>query len=431
MGEATGEFAPGSDAFCLDKFFLLRREGIRHVVESASELADFVVALSVDVRVPTAGSNIARAVGEFFDGMRDAFGHPPGEEKADEDGGEGDRYGGFQDLAAEEDEFTLRTTKEKYAEQFVVAAGERDGVESFGGGGIAGPFDGARDGFGLPLLLDRFDEGLKLVGLCDRAVRIGKRGRNKTLIEVAIKERAHAGGHNERGQEILIETAATDDVDGFVTDSLGTYGSQRESDAVRQFFALQKGGGAIPVFAGGDPVIFIADTSGILRRRDESTIGVYKFDEIEIVSLRGAVGVVQIERGIGVGAGQIENHADGNIGVGDVFNLLYDHFTALIELLFELSDEGFGALGVLLFESALRVVGDAVGDKRDGRQNGGEEDQKDFVAKAHGWTPVFRPCGVSELLEGWGPAVSSQTSARRHSPEGEADQLRTFGASPT
>src|SRR5208283_5250897 len=55
VSEATGQFTPGSDAFGLHELFFLRGEGARHVVEGAGKLADFVVALNIDVRVPVTG----------------------------------------------------------------------------------------------------------------------------------------------------------------------------------------------------------------------------------------------------------------------------------------------------------------------------------------------------------------------------------------
>src|SRR5208282_6794111 len=129
MGEAAGKFAPGSDAFGLHKLFPLSRQRARHVVESAGELADFVVTLHIDVRFPAARSDITRAVSEFFDRAGDAFGNPPGQEQADQNGGEGHDGGDFEDLAAEKDEFALRAAEKQNAEQFVMTTGERYGMK--------------------------------------------------------------------------------------------------------------------------------------------------------------------------------------------------------------------------------------------------------------------------------------------------------------
>ena len=120
---------------------------------------------------------------------------------------------------------------------------------------------------------------------------------------------------------------------------------------------------------------------------NERAVAVDEFDEIEAVVLGGAIGIVDIERRIGVGAGKIQSHAQGNVGVGDIFDLLDDDLAALGEFFFELRDERFGALAVHGFESVLRVVGDAVGDERDRSQHGDQEDQENFRAEAHGRPP--------------------------------------------
>ena len=122
VSQAAGEFAPGGDAFGLHKLFFLRGEGAGHVVESAGKLADFVAALHIDVGVPAAGGDVARAIGKLFDGASDAAGNPPADQQADEDGGESDEAGGFQNLALKENEFLGGTAEQENAEQFVVAA---------------------------------------------------------------------------------------------------------------------------------------------------------------------------------------------------------------------------------------------------------------------------------------------------------------------
>jgi hypothetical protein len=149
------------------------------------------------------------------------------------------------------------------------------------------------------------------------------------------------------------------------------------------------------------------------------------------MSLRGTVGIVEIERRIGIGTSEIENHADGDVGVADVFHLLNDHFAALVKFLLELGDQRFRALSILLFEGLLRVMRDGKGNQGNRCQNGGKENQKDLIAKTHGCTPgAFRSGGVS-VGDAVGSPESSQTSASRHSPEDDAVQFRTVGAMPT
>src|SRR4029077_18588835 len=161
-------------------------------------------------------------------------------------------------------------------------------------------------------------------------------------------------------EEILIETASTHNVEVFFTDGQSAHSGQGESNAIGQFFALEKSRGAAPIFRGREPVILITNASGILRGGDERAVAIHKFDEIEAVVLSGAVGIVNIERRIGVGAAEVQSHAEGDVGVGNVFDLLDDDFTALGKFLFELGDKRFGTLAIHRFEGVLRVVGDAV-----------------------------------------------------------------------
>ena len=42
--------------------------------------------------------------------------------QANDNGGEGDERGGFQNLAAQHDQFLARTAEQKHAEQFAIAA---------------------------------------------------------------------------------------------------------------------------------------------------------------------------------------------------------------------------------------------------------------------------------------------------------------------
>ena len=64
------------------------------------------------------------------------------------------------------------------------------------------------------------------------------------------------------------------------------------------------------------------------------------------MGLRGAVGIVEIKRRVGIGAREIENHADGDVGVGDVLHLLDDHFAALVKFLFKLRDQVLRCAGL-------------------------------------------------------------------------------------
>src|SRR5271165_2996693 len=145
MREAAGKFAPGGDPFGLHQLFFLSGQGAGHVVEGSGELANFIAAMNVNARVPASRSDLAGSVREFFDGAGDARGDPPRHEEAGEEGSEGYQARGFQDLAAEENQFALRAAEKQNAQQFLVAAGKRYGVKGLRAGGIVGPLNGFYD----------------------------------------------------------------------------------------------------------------------------------------------------------------------------------------------------------------------------------------------------------------------------------------------
>ena len=111
MGEAASKFAPGRDAFGLNEFFLLSGQGVGHVVEGTRELADFVVTLHIDMCVPTAGGDITRAIGEFFDRTSDALGNPPRQKQSNGNGRESDKRGNFEDLALQDNPVPCRNCR--------------------------------------------------------------------------------------------------------------------------------------------------------------------------------------------------------------------------------------------------------------------------------------------------------------------------------
>ena len=64
----------------------------------------------------------------------------------------------------------------------------------------------------------------------------------KVALEIAIEQRAHAGGKHERGQEILVQAAAADNVEILVADRQSAHRRQRKLDAIGQFFSFEKCG---------------------------------------------------------------------------------------------------------------------------------------------------------------------------------------------
>ena len=148
-------------------------------------------------------------------------------------------------------------------------------MKSFGRSWVVGPFDGLDDGLGLILLLNLLDEGLELIGLGNGTVRIGEGGGGEVGLKIAVKQRAHAGGEDKGSEKILVEAAATDDVDIFVADRLAADGGQRKGNAVGQLLTPEKGAGAVPALDASDPVVFLADAGRILGGGNERGIGIH------------------------------------------------------------------------------------------------------------------------------------------------------------
>jgi len=94
------------------------------------------------------------------------------------------------------------------------------------------------------------------------------------------------------------------------------------------------------------------------------------------VILRGAVGITNVERLVGVRALQVYGHAERHFGIGDVLYLAGDFLAALHKLLVELRHQRFGAFGVHLFERSLGVVSHAIRHDGDGGKNGEQDDQQ-------------------------------------------------------
>src|SRR5215470_9906399 len=94
-----------------------------------------------------------------------------------------------------------------------------------------------------------------------------------------------------------------------------------------------------------------------------------------------SLGVIEVGGLVGVWASQIECHSECGRGIHDVLNLRRNHVAALCKLFLELGNQSFGAAGVHVLKSGLGVVGDAVGNDGDGRENNQEDRQQQLGAK--------------------------------------------------
>ncbi len=159
MREAAGQFAPGGDAFDLHEFFALLDQLAGHLIKGFGELGDFVAAVHIDAGAPITVGDFARGGHEFLHRAGDAGGAPPAEQQAEQEADGGDAERQPADAAFERDDGALGTADEQNADQFFLAADERERVKNFGVRGIEAPADffGLLDGIGFNF----FDQGRK------------------------------------------------------------------------------------------------------------------------------------------------------------------------------------------------------------------------------------------------------------------------------
>ena len=81
-----------------------------------------------------------------------------------------------------------------------------------------------------------------------------------------------------------------------------------------------------------------------------------------------AVGVVDVDGDVGVGAAEVYRHADSRLGVGDALHAVYYVFAAALEFFLELGQESVAVFAIQFVESAAGDDCDACGDQRDGEQ---------------------------------------------------------------
>ena len=84
MREPSRQFAPGGNALGLHQAFFLRRQRLRHFIESCGKLADFITSVHVDARIPSSAGNFARGRGKFLDRPGDSRGNPERDQQSDE-----------------------------------------------------------------------------------------------------------------------------------------------------------------------------------------------------------------------------------------------------------------------------------------------------------------------------------------------------------
>ena len=122
-----------------------------------------------------------------------------------------------------------------------------------------------------------------------------------------------------------------------------------------------------------------------------------EFHEVQAVVLSSPVCVPKINGKIGVGVRKINRHAFGEVGFGNVFCLPGNFFAALDKLLFELGNEGFGALRVHGFERGLRVIRHGIGNHGYGRKNSEQDGEQQFSSEAHSLADMGYGLMISRL----------------------------------
>ncbi len=356
MGQATRELAPGGNAFGNHQTLLLLGELARHFVERSGELADFVARSDVDARFPMTGGNLASARGQRLHRPRDSPRHPPGQADCQENPDTAHHQSNVADKARQQDEVAARAAHEQDAEQFIVAAEQRDGVKSLRTGSVGSELH--RLGQRARVLADLCEEWSQAVGLHrrERAGGIAERAGDEALLEVSVEQRACALGQDERAQKVFIESQPTDEKEMFFSDADRAHGRERQGHAVGQLFAAEERAGAFPIRLPADPLVGIAEARGPLRGADQLAVVRHNFEEVKMVRGGESTRVVDVERSVGLRAGQFDGHAHVGFGFDDALHPANYFFAARSKLAAELRNQRFGALVIERLKFAAGVA---------------------------------------------------------------------------
>ena len=220
------------------------------------------------------------------------------------------------------------------------------------------------------------------------------RGREAGL-QVAIEQHAHAGGQHQGGEELAVQFPAADHVEFAIALGCRPDGDQGERHALRQFLAPQEGTAKVPILAGGEPLLFVAEARRPLGAAHDGAIGGHQFQQIQIVGGGLGSGVIVV-----FGVVRLDGDVAHGFGCGDGVDGADQLAAAAVEFLAELKDQGLGALRFGTFKGTAGAVQHEEVHYGHRGHDGHREDQQEASAELHGRAP------------------SSQRFSKRHSPEG-------------
>src|ERR1700722_2617630 len=432
MREAAGEFAPGGDAFDLHEFFALLDELAGHLVKGFGKLGDFVVAMNLDTATPVAVGDFTRGGDEFLHRSGYPRGAPPAEQQAEQEADGGDAQRQPADATFERDDGALRAADKQDAQQFFLAADQRERVKNFGVRGIKAPADffGLLDGIGF----DFFDQRLETIGVGRGTFVVDEIRFLKIGGEIQIEQGAHIGGQNEGAEKFFAEALTADDVQIAIANADGGDRHQTESGALIGINLHQESAARGPVVRLGNPREFVTEAGGIFLRGDDRAVVADEIEKIQLVRTGNAAGVVDVNGNIGVGTAEVDGHAGGGFFFGDGFDAVGHVLAATFEFVLELLDHGVGVLAVQLIEDAAGDESDAGGDQANRQEQRDDEIQKQLGAKRHAGSFIGALAALASGPSAFGPPAfgpSSQTSASgQFCPGAGGIQFRTRALRP-
>src|SRR5712671_8051874 len=113
------------------------------------------------------------------------------------------------------------------------------------------------------------DQRREEISLRHLAMLIGEFRSHESLIEIPVQNRAHALRQNQRGQKILIEPLAADQVEMFFADANRAHGKQTEFNTILQVHAAEERALRIPIFLGGARIFKKKNTRSPLADRNK------------------------------------------------------------------------------------------------------------------------------------------------------------------
>ena len=234
MREAAGEFPPGGHTLGLDEALALVGELGRHRGERVRERAHLARAPGLDPDVPVAGGHLARPFGQPFDRPRHARREQVAEQQAGQDPQARDGRARALDGPDERGEFATRRADDQHAQHGSITSDQGHPVDGLG---AVRPADGVGP---LPSPgADPRDQRLERARVGDGAGGVDQLARREARVEIPVEEHAHAGGHAERRQQLLIDTPPADRVQGHVAGPQRPLGKQSEHASVRCFLGVQ------------------------------------------------------------------------------------------------------------------------------------------------------------------------------------------------